>query len=151
MTDHPTVKRRPVIARLAYSAAVVMAILYLTDVATARALASEVDGPGATMWQWLLLLGGVTALTGAALSIGPQYRVGTRLESLGAALVAIEVGIYVGTVASTDTLSTRPWATLVWVGLIVPPGLLWRAWEAQQDRAWREGLDEITGADRADR
>lgn len=137
MTEAPLIvpvstTRRPM-PILAYTAALIMAVLYISDIATAKALASAADSAVATLWQWCLLAGAALALTGVALP-RTRYRVALPTESFGATMVAITVAIYVVTVWTNSTGDNPPWATIVWIGVIVPSGLAWRAVEAIRQR-----------------
>lgn len=144
MTEAPLIvpvstTRRPM-PILAYTAALVMAVLYVADIATAKALASAADSAVATLWQWSLLLGAILALAGVALP-RTRYRVALPLESFGAGLVALDVAVYVITVWTNATGDNPPWATIVWIGLIVPGGLGWRAVEALRQRGKLVGVN----------
>ena len=129
---------------LAYLASAIMAWLYITDTATARSLATAADSQAATLWQYTLLIGSTLGLLGVAL---PRRHVINALliEAAGAAILALEVGIYIGAVATADS-STKPWATLVWIGMVIPLGLAARTVEAYIDRGRRLFIASIEAA-----
>ena len=117
-------------ALAAYLAAVILGVLYVTDVATAIALASATDGATAVAWQWALIIGGAVGLVGAAAPIARPgaWRWALVADMIGAALVAVCLSIYVPIVWVGSQSSTPPWATICWVGAVCAALWLRAAW-----------------------
>ena len=115
-------------ALVCYASAVTMGVLYIADVATARALATTTDSATAVSWQWCLLIGGIVGLVGAAAPIvnPAHWRWALVADMIGAALVAACLSIYVLVVWVSAT--GLPWATICWVGAVATSLWLRAAW-----------------------
>ena len=115
-----------------YLAAVVMGILYLTDIAQTRSLAGATDNAAAYSWQISLLVGGLAGLAG---NLAPRhrYRSALTIEASGALVTAAMVAIYVGFVIFAPATNIVPYATIMWMSAVVL-ALAGRAVEAFQQR-----------------
>ena len=115
-----------------YLAAVVMGILYLTDIAETRSLAGATDNVAAYSWQISLLVGGLAGLAG---NLAPRhrYRSALTIEASGALVTAAMVTIYVGFVIFAPATNIVPYATIMWMSAVVL-ALAGRAVEAFQQR-----------------
>ena len=100
-----------------YTAALVMGVLYLADIAQARSLAGATDSTAASSWQWTLFLGGGVGLAG---NLAPrhQYRTALTVEAAGALSTAAMVAIYVGVIWLAPATSQPPYATIVWMSAV---------------------------------
>lgn len=116
-----------------YLGAIVMGTLYITDVTSARALASEADDATAIVWQYCMLIGGVVGLFGARRWF---MRVATALtvEMIAIWFVLVATSLYVAVLLLTNTLSSSPWATIVWIGLSLNGVALLRFFQARRQR-----------------
>ena len=115
-----------------YLAAVVMGILYLTDIAQTRSLAGATDNAAAYSWQISLLVGGLAGLAG---NLAPRhrYRSALTIEASGALVTAAMAAIYVGFVTFAPATNTVPYATVMWMSAVVV-ALAGRGVEAFQQR-----------------
>ena len=115
-----------------YLAAVVMGILYLTDIAQTRSLAGATDNVAAYSWQISLLVGGLAGLAG---NLAPRhrYRSALTIEASGALVTAAMVAIYVGFVIFAPATNMVPYATIMWMSAVVL-ALAGRGVEAFQQR-----------------
>lgn len=115
-----------------YLAAVVMGVLYLTDIAQTRSLAGATDNAAAYSWQISLLVGGLAGLAG---NLAPRhrYRSALTIEASGALVTAAMVAIYVGFVIFAPATNMVPYATIMWMSAVVL-ALAGRAVEAFQQR-----------------
>lgn len=97
-----------------YAALLILGLLYLTGVATARALTALTESEGfAALWAAGLALSGAIALAGATT---PRGRLVWALlaEATGAAGLAVGVGTYVAAIVVDAT--PVPWATVTFAG-----------------------------------
>ena len=101
-----------------YLAAVIMGVLYLTDIAETRSLAGATDNAAAYSWQVSLLVGGLAGLVG---NVAPRHRYRTALtiEASGALVTAVMVAIYVGFVVFAPATNMTPYATIMWMSAVV--------------------------------
>ena len=115
-----------------YLAAVVMGVLYLTDIAQTRSLAGATDNAAAYSWQISLLVGGLAGLAG---NLAPRhrYRSALTIEASGALVTAAMVAIYVGFVIFAPATNMVPYATIVWMSAVIL-ALAGRGVEAFQQR-----------------
>ena len=120
-----------------YTAALVMGVLYLTDVAETRSLAGATDSLAAYSWQWSLLLGGAAGLAG---NLAPRhhYRNALTIEASGALVTAVMAAIYVGFIAFAPATNQIHYATVAWMTAVIA-ALAGRFFEAFQQR--RRALD----------
>lgn len=124
-----TTPRHP-IAIAVYAAYVVLSCFYLTDITNSTAV-SDVMGGFELVWQIPLLAGALAALTGALLPY--KHRLyGLFAESVGAAVLAAEVAVYVWALIRT-TQVTIPWATVLVFGAVAT-GSVVRAVQAMIER-----------------
>lgn len=120
-----------------YTAATVMGILYLTDVAQSRSLAGATDSLAAYSWQCSLLLGGIAGVVG---NLAPRHRYRTALtiEACGALVTAVMASVYVGFIAFAPATNQIPYATVAWMSAVIV-ALVGRFFEAFTQR--RRALD----------
>ena len=113
-----------------YVATLILGALYVTDVATARALASTTDSATAVAWQWALITGGAVGLVGAAAPIARPgaWRWALVADMIGAALVAVCLSIYVPIIWLGSPTVMTPWATICWVGAVCVALWMRAAW-----------------------
>lgn len=123
-----TLRNGPALA--CYGAAIVMGVLYISDIATAIALASATDGATAVAWQIALLVGGLVGTVGAAAPIAQPsvWRWALVVDMIGAALVATCLAIYVPVVWANSQGMSPPWATICWVGAVCVAMWMRAAW-----------------------
>lgn len=113
-----------------YVGLTVLAVLYLADIASAATLTDETSSGWAMVWQISLLCGGLLAIAGI---LAPAKRIltGLVLEAYGAAVLGIELGVYV--LVLTLTLDSTPWASSLVFGAVAA-GCLCRTYTAMRDR-----------------
>lgn len=134
-----------------YAAALILGALYVTDVATAIALASTTDGATAVAWQWALITGGAVGLVGAAAPIARPgvWRWALVADMIGAALVAVCLSIYVPILWLGSPTVMTPWATICWVGAVCAAMWMRAAW-SYIDRGDRLDVEAALAAIRED-
>ena len=145
-----TLRNGPAIA--CYLAAIILGVLYVTDIATAVSLATATDGATAVAWQWSLITGGAVGLVGAAAPIArpESWRWALVADMIGAALVALCLSIYVPVVwIESQSSQMMPWATICWVGAVC--AAMWmRAGWSYVDRGDRLDVETALVAIRED-
>ena len=114
-----------------YVGLTILAVLSLLDVAHAATLTEETSTGWAMVWQVSLLGGGLLAVIGVT---APDRRLltGLVLEAYGAAVLGIELGVYV--LVLVLTLDSTPWASSLVFGSVAA-GCLCRAYTAARDRS----------------
>lgn len=106
-----TAARRPWAAIPIYAAIFALSILYQTDVTDAVSLTDASNRTVALLWQWALTLGSAAALI--ALTTPGRYVLTAKvIESAGAGVLAVEVGVYVGALIGHSP-NQIPWATVL--------------------------------------
>lgn len=112
-----------------YGGITVIAILLLTNVASASSMVSEVGEHVTFVWQSLLLVGGLITLVSIFLPKKWLARA-LSIEALGTFIIGLELLIYSGVM--TFGLDDPPMTTIMTIGSIAL-GCLGRTWTARRD------------------
>jgi hypothetical protein len=108
-----------------------LAIMYSLGPASATSLILVVGDNVTDMWELILLLGSVLAMTGILLP-AKKLSGALILESLGALLIGIELGIY--SMLMLFRSASVPWGTVI-MFTAVSIGCLFRAYMAKNDKS----------------
>lgn len=135
--------RRHPLAIAVYLFTLLLGVFFLGDVFDSQAISATVGYGWQIAWEWLLTLGGATALAGVAC---PQRWLdeGLVTEGIGALSSAFGMGVY-----SIAVVQVAGWSVPVWAVFgVLAGGCLWRWAQTRADTRKLRGLVSLLADER---